>query len=92
MKAATSSWVDNGFAEQIETSAPNFFAVITKTHVSFVMCKQNPNRYPDSGKPLSFSFFILSNIDMCLKAQRYAACPSSASPILATLPVKDIPP
>jgi hypothetical protein len=41
--AATSSCVDKGFAEQIATSAPNIFALITKTDVSFVMCKQNPN-------------------------------------------------
>ena len=41
--AAASSCVDKGFAEQIAISAPNIFAVITKTDVSFVMCKQNPN-------------------------------------------------
>src|SRR5919199_1429102 len=40
--AAISSCTESGFAEHKAMSAPNCFAAITNTDVSFVMCKHNP--------------------------------------------------
>src|SRR6266849_1411776 len=83
--AATSSWVDSGFAPASLTSAPAMISASTRTEVSLVTWRQTPSFTPSRG--LDFAYFSAKAVRafMCAFAQRKFLSPAVASFTSATL-------
>ena len=75
---AMSSWVVSGLPPQQATSAPRPFRPISRTEVSFVMCRHSPTVTPRRGLPLPLFLrrdIVLSSIFMCDLAHSYEVLP-----------------
>ena len=83
--AAMSSCVVSGLPGQAATVAPSSLAPMSRTAVSFVMCRQNPSVTPLSGCEGLRRVSVFSSIFMCERAHSYDRRPCSASFMSRTL-------